>query len=163
MFPQSRCVSACVQRLWGGSGPRQRTRVTDVRSSGRSCCTGQRRPSRIRGGDAMHIWQFVAITALIGALLVIPRATAAPEREAILEGRAVLPAQTFAPGPVSGTLLSSTPINGVTVPFASQPIQGISAVLDAGDSSFWIMEDNGYARRTTPPTSCCTCIASDLT
>src|SRR6266545_4260891 len=95
------------------------------------------------GGDTMHIRQFVAITALIGALLTIPQATAAPQREAILEGRAVLPAQTFAPGPVSGTLLGSTPINGVAVPFASQPVQGVSAVLDAGGGDYWIMEDNG--------------------
>lgn len=95
----------------------------------------------------MHIRQLVAITALIGALLTISRVTAAPEREAILEGRAVLPAQTFAPGPPSGTLLGSTPINGVTVPFASQPVQGVSAVLDAGDGSFWIMEDNGYGAK----------------
>jgi len=95
----------------------------------------------------MHIRQFVAITALIGALLTIPRAAAAPEREAILEGRAVLPAQTFAPGPPSGTLLGSTPINGVAVPFASQPVQGVSAVLDAGGGDYWIMEDNGYGAK----------------
>jgi glycerophosphoryl diester phosphodiesterase len=96
----------------------------------------------------MHIRQFVGITALIGALLTLPRATAAPEREVILEGRAVLPAQTFAPGPISGTLLGSTPINGIPVPFASQPVQGISAVLDAGDGSFLIMEDNGYGAKS---------------
>jgi len=95
----------------------------------------------------MHIRQFVAITALIGALLTIPQATAAPQREAILEGRAVLPAQTFAPGPVSGTLLGSTPINGVAVPFASQPVQGVSAVLDAGGGDYWILEDNGYGAK----------------
>jgi hypothetical protein len=95
----------------------------------------------------MQIRQFVAMTALIGALLTIPRAAAAPEREAILEGRAVLPAQTFAPGPPSGTLLGSTPINGVTVPFASQPVQGVSAVLDAGGGDYWIMEDNGYGAK----------------
>jgi hypothetical protein len=95
----------------------------------------------------MNIRQCVVITALFGALLTIPQATAAPEREAILEGRAVLPAQTFAPGPVSGTLLGSTPINGVAVPFASQPVQGVSAVLDAGGGDYWIMEDNGYGAK----------------
>lgn len=84
----------------------------------------------------MSIRQLVAITVLIGLLLTIPRASAAPRPEAVLEGRAVLPAQTFAPGPISGTLLGSAPINGVPIPFPSQPVQGVSAVLDAGDGSF---------------------------
>ncbi|HEU5097865.1 MAG TPA: esterase-like activity of phytase family protein, partial [Roseiflexaceae bacterium] len=67
--------------------------------------------------------------------------------EATLEGRAVLPAQTFAPGPPSGTLLGAGPINGITLPFASQPVQGISGVLDAGNGSFYILEDNGYGAK----------------
>ena len=95
----------------------------------------------------MHIRQLVALTALISLLLTVPRATAATQRVAVLEGRAVLPAQTFAPGPISGTLLGSAPINGIPVPFTSQPVQGVSAVLDAGSGDFWIMEDNGYGAK----------------
>jgi len=95
----------------------------------------------------MHTRQLIAIMALISVLLIVPHASATPQRTAVLEGRAVLPAQTFAPGPVSGTLLGSAPINGIAVPFASQPVQGVSAVLDAGDGSFWIMEDNGYGAK----------------
>ena len=43
-----------------------------------------------------------------------------------LKGFASLPADTFAPGLASGKLLTGT--NGRTVPFASQPVQGFSAV-----------------------------------
>lgn len=66
---------------------------------------------------------------------------------ATLTGRAVLPAETFAPGPISGTLLGANPINGVTLPFQSQPVQGFSGALDRGDGSFDVMEDNGYGAK----------------
>lgn len=64
---------------------------------------------------------------------------------AVLEARAVLPADTFAPGPPSGAFI--TPANGRTPPFPSQPVQGISAVLPAGHGSFWVMEDNGFGAK----------------
>src|SRR5215211_2554911 len=64
--------------------------------------------------------------------------------EVTLEGRAVLPARSFAPGPLSGTLLGTAPINGVLPPFPGQPVQGFSAVLDAGRGRYWAMPDNGY-------------------
>lgn len=74
--------------------------------------------------------------------LAAPAIAAPPAVE--LKGRAVLPARTFAPGPLSGTLLGSAAINGVTPPFPGQPVQGFSAVLDAGNGQFWAMPDNGY-------------------
>ncbi|MGH7963641.1 MAG: esterase-like activity of phytase family protein, partial [Candidatus Binatia bacterium] len=62
-----------------------------------------------------------------------------------LVGRAVLPATTFARGPIAGTLLGSEPINGQQVPFRKgQPVQGFSAVLDNGDGTFLAMSDNGF-------------------
>jgi hypothetical protein len=62
-----------------------------------------------------------------------------------LIGRAVLPAATFAPGPTSGSLLGSQPINGQEVPFVNkQPVQGFSAVLDNGNGTFLAMSDNGF-------------------
>jgi hypothetical protein len=62
-----------------------------------------------------------------------------------LVGRAVLPAETFAPGPTSGTLLGAGPINGVAVPFVNkQPVQGFSAIIDNDDGTFWAMSDNGF-------------------
>jgi glycerophosphoryl diester phosphodiesterase len=82
---------------------------------------------------------------LSAALLVAPAAAgAANSTSPKLEGRAVLPAATFANGPVSGTLLGSAPINGIPVPFPSQPVQGFSGLLPAGDGSYWAMPDNGY-------------------
>jgi glycerophosphoryl diester phosphodiesterase len=86
--------------------------------------------------------------AVLAALAVIATtaavAQAAPAGQARLLARAVLPAKTFAPGPPSGTLLGAAPINGVPVPFASQPVQGFSAALPAGDGRYWVMPDNGY-------------------
>jgi hypothetical protein len=47
-----------------------------------------------------------------------------------LVGRAVLPAETFAKGPTSGTLLGEDPINGIEVPFERrQPVQGFSILV----------------------------------
>jgi hypothetical protein len=63
----------------------------------------------------------------------------------VLDARAVLPADTFAPGPPSGAFI--TPANGRTPPFPSQPVQGISAVLPAGHDSFWVMADNGFGAK----------------
>ena len=84
----------------------------------------------------------LAATALLAATAAV--AQAARARPTRLLGRAVLPARTFAPGPPSGTLLGSTPINGVAVPFASQPVQGFSAALPSGEGRSWVMADNGY-------------------
>lgn len=67
--------------------------------------------------------------------------------ENMLVGRAVLPAKTFAPGPGSGSLLGANPINGITPPFASQPVQGFSGALDRGDGSFDVLEDNGFGAK----------------
>ncbi|MEW9899842.1 esterase-like activity of phytase family protein [Chitinivorax sp. PXF-14] len=61
----------------------------------------------------------------------------------ILAGRAVLPAATFADGPVSGQYLSGN-LNGQSAPFAKQPVQGFSAVLRNPDGSYLVMPDNGY-------------------
>lgn len=61
-----------------------------------------------------------------------------------LAGRAVLPAQTFAPGPTSGQYISGA-AGGITPPFVDkQPVQGFSAVADNGDGTFWVMSDNGF-------------------
>ena len=65
----------------------------------------------------------------------------------ILEGRAVLPAATFAAGPTSGQYISggADTINGQVVPFVDkQPMQGFSAVLYNEDGSYQVMSDNGF-------------------
>ncbi|HAI69858.1 MAG TPA: hypothetical protein DCM38_10555, partial [Gammaproteobacteria bacterium] len=67
---------------------------------------------------------------------------------AILIGRAVLPATTFADGPTSGTQIGKVAINGVTLPFLNQqPVQGFSAALANPDGSFLAMSDNGFGNQ----------------
>jgi glycerophosphoryl diester phosphodiesterase len=65
---------------------------------------------------------------------------------AILKGFAVLPADTFAPGPQSGAALVN-PTNGRTTPFPGQPVQGFSAVQFADANNFWFMPDNGFGAK----------------
>jgi glycerophosphoryl diester phosphodiesterase len=65
--------------------------------------------------------------------------------ETILKGFAVLPADTFAPGPSSGKDITGT--NGRTIPFPGQPVQGFSGVQFASSSTFWFMPDNGFGAK----------------
>ena len=62
-----------------------------------------------------------------------------------LLGRAILPADARQPGPVSGKAISAD--NGVTPPFADQPVVGFSAILNAGRGEFWALPDNGYGAK----------------
>jgi glycerophosphoryl diester phosphodiesterase len=67
-----------------------------------------------------------------------------------LVGRAVLPVETYAPGPPSGAGLVpagqiETVINGIHFPTASQPVEGFSAVVDGRrKDEFLAMSDNGF-------------------
>ncbi len=46
---------------------------------------------------------------------------------------------------MSGKAISAD--NGVTPPFADQPVVGFSAILNAGAGEFWAMPDNGYGAK----------------
>ena len=86
---------------------------------------------------------FVGVVALLWAS---PAAAQTPE--AILEGRAVLPADTFAPGPPSGSGLDADEIvGGREAPFEGQPVGGVSTVLDAGGGEYLVMADNGFGTK----------------
>jgi hypothetical protein len=64
-----------------------------------------------------------------------------------LEGFAVLPADTFEPGPTSGQFI--TPANGRVPPFLhKQPVQGVSSVLRTSKGDFLVMSDNGFGAKT---------------
>ncbi|GAA4951036.1 esterase-like activity of phytase family protein [Actinoplanes utahensis] len=69
--------------------------------------------------------------------------------EVTLRSRAILPATAYQPGPVSGTQLSTAPVNGITAPFPGQPIPGFSAVipLTSGGSRLLAMPDNGFGAK----------------
>ena len=86
--------------------------------------------------------------ALLLCSLLVP-GLLRPGEAAELVGFAALPADTFAPGPPAGADDGSgSPIsaNGRTGPFASQPVQGFSAVQqpEPADGSFWLLTDNGF-------------------
>src|SRR6185437_6734799 len=87
---------------------------------------------------------FAAVTMAAAAVALPTAAAAQTSDQPTLLGRAVLPARTFAAGPPSGAYLGASPVNGVRVPFARQPVQGISAALPAGRGRYWVMPDNGY-------------------
>ncbi|MBA3920597.1 MAG: esterase-like activity of phytase family protein [Nostocaceae cyanobacterium] len=83
-----------------------------------------------------------------------------------LVGRAVLQADTFAPGATSGQFLNlnsngtvgtSTNFNGRLFPFNGpdgQPVQGFSAVLPGPKSgTYLVMVDNGYGSKANSPDS----------
>ena len=62
-----------------------------------------------------------------------------------LVARAILPASTQHVGPRSGKAISAD--NGVTPPFADQPVVGFSAIVEAARGEFWAMPDNGYGTK----------------
>ena len=63
---------------------------------------------------------------------------------ATLVGYAVLPADSFSPGPTSGQFIG--PANGRRPPFLDrQPVQGFSAIIPGPTRESWIvMQDNGF-------------------
>jgi len=111
----------------------------------------------------------VALSAgLVGLALGVGGAAAMSDpppahQQAALLQRSVLPAATFRAGsPPSGAFFtaqnrSDAQNNGVlpqpTEPpgsyFASQPVQGISSLIPAGDGTWWALADNGYGTRDT--------------
>lgn len=64
-----------------------------------------------------------------------------------LTARSTLPATLFLPGPTSGAALGTTPINGVTPPFAGQPIPGFSGILRRADGTILGLPDNGFGSK----------------
>ena len=81
------------------------------------------------------------------ATLALSADASAAELTGRLEARAVLPAETTAPGPPSGATLGPGPFNGFSVPFATQPVQGFSGILRAGPGVWLALPDNGYGRK----------------
>lgn len=67
---------------------------------------------------------------------------------ATLTAFASLPAQTYvSASDPSGSLLGTAPINGITPPFADQPVQGFSGVVSHHDGTFDVLSDNGYGTK----------------
>ncbi|MEV4103463.1 esterase-like activity of phytase family protein [Nonomuraea sp. NPDC049649] len=85
--------------------------------------------------------------ATLIAGLAAPAAAAKPGR-ATLTGFASLPAATFVPdSEASGTALGTDPINGLTPPFAGQPVQGFSGIVARGRGVYDVLSDNGFGAK----------------
>lgn len=87
----------------------------------------------------------ISFLSVLAALCMAGSATSAGAAQAPeLAGRAVLPVNTYAPGPPSGAYYTG-PANGITFPTPSQPVEGFSAML-AGrrPGEYLAMPDNGF-------------------
>lgn len=74
----------------------------------------------------------------------------APQVE--LVGFAVLPADTFADGPASGAYRETPGFRTTRAPFASQPVQGFSAIqFGSQPGSYWVLADNGFGSKANSP------------
>jgi hypothetical protein len=94
--------------------------------------------------------RLAAVGVLALATLAVPSASAAHSGfgRASLTGFASLPAATFVPASEpSGAALGTAPINGITPPFADQPVQGFSGILRNRDGSYDVLSDNGYGNQ----------------
>ena len=79
-------------------------------------------------------------------LVLLLLLTAAAAQAATLTAYAVLPADTFRPGPTSGQLIEA--VNGRQPPFINQqPVQGFSALIKGEGDSFIVLSDNGFGAR----------------
>jgi hypothetical protein len=91
----------------------------------------------------------LAIPALVGGLVTTCPASSAnaASHEPTLVGRAVLPADTLAPGPPAGAGVLP-PFNGIVFPRPSQPVEGFSSIVDGrGPGEFLAMADNGFGAK----------------
>lgn len=89
----------------------------------------------------------------LSALLSTPALPARAQEETpyvTLAGRAVLPADTFAPGPPTGRSIDRPILNRVG-PFPSPPVQGISAVLPLWQDRYLVLSDNGFGNKNNSP------------
>jgi hypothetical protein len=109
---------------------------------------------------AIPIFVLGAAAGASGAVATATSADVPSHQQAQLAARSVLPSATFRDGsPPSGAFLTAqnrtdAALNGVTAPasgpvFATQPVQGISAVIPAGHGQWWALADNGYGTRDT--------------
>ncbi|MCB8820104.1 esterase-like activity of phytase family protein [Microvirga rosea] len=115
------------------------------------------------------------LTALPFTILLSAGAFAQQPFPAVLDGHAVLPAESFVEAPadapadlkVSGKFTTGKRIEavgtvegtsgdrptGVKLPFRGQPLQGHSGIKSMGDGTFWVLTDNGFGSKATSPDS----------
>jgi hypothetical protein len=88
------------------------------------------------------------VIATIAVVAVATQAASAAPPEPTLEGRAVLPAATYASGPQSGGFLAGQTVNGILFPTPSQPVEGFSALVSGrSPGEYLAMADNGFGTK----------------
>ncbi|WP_106435791.1 esterase-like activity of phytase family protein [Streptomyces davaonensis] len=90
----------------------------------------------------------VALTAGLTAPAALAGERGDDFGQATLTGWAALPAETFVPGSEpSGAAIGAGPFNGIAAPFADQPVQGFSGVVNRHDGTYDVLSDNGYGAK----------------
>jgi len=87
--------------------------------------------------------RFIRILVLV---VVVAGCGADSTERPFLTGRALLPADTFAPGPPTGAALTGE-FNGRTPPFAAVPVQGFSSLVPLDRGEVLVLQDNGFGKR----------------
>ena len=88
------------------------------------------------------------VAALAPALVAIPADADGGVEQPELIGRAVLPVETYAPGPPAGAFFGTTVTNEISFPLPSQPVEGFSAVIDGRrPGELLAMPDNGFGTK----------------
>jgi hypothetical protein len=112
---------------------------------------------RLSRGASARPSLIVGTVLALTALATVPAASsnlsaAPPQRDPVLVGRAVLPADANAGPPVSGQFLPPGTVNGITFPLPGQPIAGFSAIVTGSrHGEFLAMPDNGFGAKATSP------------
>lgn len=97
---------------------------------------------------ALLIAASALIVATFSHTVILAQETGNPDQPyttTTLEAFAVLPAETFAEGPASGAAIQTA--NGIEVPFESQPVQGVSALIPANEGTYYVLSDNGFGAK----------------
>ena len=89
----------------------------------------------------------IAAPVAVASAAVAAPAAAPKVTTPTLIARATIPATLLLPGPISGTALGTTPVNGITAPFAGQPIPGFSGILQRPDGTILGLPDNGFGSK----------------
>ncbi len=100
------------------------------------------------------VTRFIKRTGTAAALLAMTPALVANADSANgrddprLAGRAVLPVETYAPGPPSGAAFGNTVIRGIQFPTPSQPVEGFSGVVAGSQPGTYLATtDNGFGTK----------------
>lgn len=94
------------------------------------------------GRRVIHVLT-VVVFCLLCATSVQRAIRVAAQGQAVLVGRAVLPAETLTNGPKAGSALGQNPIGGLKLPFNGQPVGSVSSIFPGAYRGTWFVLING--------------------